>query len=183
MSQQESNGFQRGTRLSRFMDGIVSEWLGRPGIDEQGLGPSRSLSKAQYRLPLTTARELSKEFTSVAHTKHRKWRLLAGPLAGSGRHSTAEAFRLRLEHLRSGVESSPLLTGLSVAEKEVRIPFGKALFRTRQRGIEFHLGVRNCFGRDLTAKIRNHLVRTSTQTAHDSRKSETIKRRCVGLTD
>jgi hypothetical protein len=60
MSQQEPDGFERGTGLDRFMDGIVPERLRRPHIDEQGLRLRRSLSKIQHRLPFPTADELGK---------------------------------------------------------------------------------------------------------------------------
>ena len=72
MSQQEPDGFKRCTGLNRFMDGIVTERLRRPRIDEQGLRLRRSLSKIQHRFPFPTADELGKKFTSVADTQHRR---------------------------------------------------------------------------------------------------------------
>jgi hypothetical protein len=60
MPQQEPDVFERRTGLFRFMNGIEPEQLRRPGIDEQGLPLSRSLSKTQHSLPLPTARELGK---------------------------------------------------------------------------------------------------------------------------
>jgi hypothetical protein len=75
-----------------------------------------------------------------------------------------------------------LLTGLPIAEKELGVLFGKVPFRTLQGCIEFHRGVRDRFRLDITAKIRNRLVRTDPKTVDDQCKGETVKRQRVGLT-
>ena len=62
------------------------------------------------------------------------------------------------------------------------VPCGKVPFRTLQGRIEFHRGVRDRFGLDRAAKIRNRLVRAGTHTADDQCKGETVKRQRVGLT-
>jgi hypothetical protein len=66
------------------MDGIVTERLRCPGIDEQGPRLSRSLSKIQHRFPFPTVDKLGKEFTPMTHTEQRHRRLLAGSLASRG---------------------------------------------------------------------------------------------------
>lgn len=72
-----------------------------------------------------------------------------------------------LQRVGCDIEPSPLLTGLSVAEKEMGVPLGKVPFRTFQGCVEFHRGVRDRLRLEITAKIRDRLVRTDTQTADD----------------
>jgi hypothetical protein len=68
-----------------------------------------------------------------------------------------------------------LLAGLTVTEKEMGVLFGKVLFRTLQRCVEFRRCVRHAFGRDIPAKIRNRLVRIDTQATDDQGKGKTIQ--------
>lgn len=62
------------------------------------------------------------------------------------------------------------------------VPFGKVPFRTVQRHIEFHRGMRDRFGLDIATEIRNRLICTGAHTANDLCKGETVKRQRVGLT-